>query len=99
MATMTVNQYRHIQGLSVRIVCIEGERVITGNLLAANTSDERSTDWWNRGRMRSSQLLGECLAYPEYSTDRNFKLRKYAGYFTVYGYRLVRSRMSAVHRG
>jgi hypothetical protein len=57
------------------LYALKGNALITGNLLAANTSDERSTDWWNRGRMRSSQLLGECLAYPEYSTDRNFKLR------------------------
>ena len=47
----------------------------TGNLLAANTKDEQSTAWWNRGRMRLAQLRGVCLAYPEYSTVRHFKLR------------------------
>jgi len=51
-----------------------GSRV-SGNLLAANTKNESSTDWWNRGRMRSAQLRGTCLDYPEYSTDRTFKLR------------------------
>ena len=25
--------------------------------------------------MRAAQLRGKCLAYPEYSTDRHFKLR------------------------
>lgn len=51
-----------------------GSRV-SGNLLAANTKDELSTEWWNRGRMRSAQLRGKCLDYPDYSTDRIFKLR------------------------
>ena len=49
---------------------------LTGSdLLAANTEDELSTDWWNRGRMRAEQLRGKCLAYPEYSTLRHFRLR------------------------
>lgn len=47
----------------------------SGNLLAANTSNEQSTDWWNRGRLRSAQLRGSCLQYQEYSTDRHFRLR------------------------
>lgn len=51
-----------------------GSRV-SGNLLATNTKDELSTEWWNRGRMRSAQLRGKCLDYPDYSTDRIFKLR------------------------
>ncbi|MGH8369635.1 MAG: hypothetical protein ACRESC_01520, partial [Gammaproteobacteria bacterium] len=49
--------------------------VITGNLLAANTPNEQNSTWWNRGRMRAIQLQGKCLAYPEYSTNRHFKLR------------------------
>ena len=48
---------------------------VSSNLLAANTKNEQSTDWWNRGRMRSAQLRGTCLEYSEYSTDRVFKLR------------------------
>lgn len=51
-----------------------GSRV-SGNLLATNTKDELSTEWWNRGRTRSAQLRGKCLDYPDYSTDRIFKLR------------------------
>lgn len=49
--------------------------LVGGNLLAADTKDEKSTDWWNRGRMRSVQLRGKCLAYRQYSTDRQFKVR------------------------
>jgi hypothetical protein len=47
----------------------------SGNLFAAETRDEQSTDWWNRGRMRAPQLRGDCLKFPEYSTDRQFRLR------------------------
>jgi hypothetical protein len=57
------------------LFAVDGAKVTSGNLLAANTRDEQSTDWWNRGRMRSAQLRGKCLAYPEYSTDRHFRLR------------------------
>lgn len=48
---------------------------VTENLFVANTPNERSTDWWNRGRLRSEQLRGTCVHYPEYSTGRHFKLR------------------------
>ena len=54
---------------------VKGTTLTSGNLLAADTKDELSTDWWNRGRVRSTQLRGECLHYPEYSTDRRFRLR------------------------
>lgn len=54
---------------------VKGTTLTSGDLLAADTKDELSTDWWNRGRVRSAQLRGECLRYPEYSTDRRFKLR------------------------
>lgn len=54
---------------------VKGTTRTSGNLLAADTKDELSTDWWNRGRMRADQLRGECLKYPEYSTDRHFKFR------------------------
>jgi hypothetical protein len=53
----------------------KGATRTSGNLLAADTKNELSTDWWNRGRMRAAQLRGECLKYPEFSTDRRFKLR------------------------
>jgi hypothetical protein len=52
----------------------DGE-ISSSNLLAADTKNELNTDWWNRGRMRSVQLRGECLNFPEYSTTRHFKLR------------------------
>jgi hypothetical protein len=54
---------------------VKGTTLTSGNLLAADTKDELSTDWWNRGRVRAAQLRGECFRYPEYSTDRKFKLR------------------------
>jgi hypothetical protein len=57
------------------LFAMKGTTPTSGNLLAADTKNELSTDWWNRGRMRAAQLRGECLKYPEYSTDRRFKLR------------------------
>lgn len=57
------------------LFALKGTTRTSGNLLAADTKNELSTDWWNRGRMRAVQLRGECLKYPEYSTDRRFKLR------------------------
>lgn len=57
------------------LFAVKGTTRTSGNLLAADTKNELSTDWWNRGRMRVAQLWGECLRYPEYSTDRRFKLR------------------------
>jgi hypothetical protein len=55
---------------------IRGYKPTTWNLLAANTRNEQSTDWWNRGRILSPQLWDKCLAYPEYSTLRHFRLRR-----------------------
>lgn len=52
-----------------------GGSLASGDLLAAGTSDESSADWWNRGRIREAQLRGRCLAFPEYSTNRRFRLR------------------------
>lgn len=57
------------------LFAIKGDALTSTDLLAANTKDELSTDWWNRGRMLSRQLREKCLAYPEYSTDRRFRLR------------------------
>lgn len=57
------------------LFAVKGTTRTSGNLLAADTRNELSTDWWNRGRMRAAQLRGECLKYTEYSTDRRFKLR------------------------
>lgn len=58
------------------LFAVRGTALTSGNLLAAETKNELSTDWWNRGRVRSVQLRGECLRYPEYSTDRRFRLRR-----------------------
>lgn len=57
------------------LFALKGTAITSGNLVAADTPNEQSTDWWNRGRLRSAQLLGECLKYPEYSTNRHFRLR------------------------
>jgi hypothetical protein len=57
------------------LFAVKGTGLTSGDLLAADTKDELSTDWWNRGRVRSAQLRGECLRYRDYSTDRHFKLR------------------------
>jgi hypothetical protein len=57
------------------LFALSGSSVTSGNLLAADTPNERSTDWWNRGRLRAAQLRGKCLLYTEYSTDRHFRLR------------------------
>ena len=52
-----------------------GVNATTWNLLAVNNKDERSTDWFNRGRMLSAQLRGACTGYSEYESLRHFKLR------------------------
>lgn len=57
------------------LFAIKGDALTSTDLLAADTNNELSSDWWNRGRMLSRQLRGKCLAYPEYSTDRHFRLR------------------------
>jgi hypothetical protein len=57
------------------LFALNGSNLASGNLLAASTPNEQSADWWNRGRLRSAQLRGDCLLYPEYSTERHFRLR------------------------
>jgi hypothetical protein len=57
------------------LFAIDGNKVRTGNLLAVDNKDERSTDWFNRGRILSEQLRGACAGYPEYESVRHFKLR------------------------
>jgi hypothetical protein len=57
------------------LFAIKDGELASGNLLAADTKDELSTDWWNRGRIRADQLRGACLEYSDYSTDRRFLLR------------------------
>lgn len=57
------------------LFAVSGRELTSGNLLAADTKDELSTDWWNRGRMLANQLRGKCLSYTEYSTNRHFEVR------------------------
>jgi hypothetical protein len=57
------------------LFAVKEKALVSGDLFAANSKNELSADWWNRGRMRAAQLRGECLKYPEYSTLRHFKLR------------------------
>ncbi len=57
------------------LFAVKGTTRTSGNLLAADTKNELSTDWGNRGRMRAAQFRGECLKFTEYSTNRRFKLR------------------------
>lgn len=73
------------------LFALKGDTLASGNLLATNTKNEQSTDWWNRGRMRTTQLLGKCLAYPEYSTLRHFKLR---GMLITFGFTDIEWRTS-----
>ncbi len=47
----------------------------TGNLLATDEKDEQTSDWYNRGRMTSGQLVGDCGENPDYGRVRRFKLR------------------------
>jgi hypothetical protein len=69
------SEYNFSGTFQCALFAVRGEKPTSGNLLAADTKDEKSTDWWNRGRMRAAQLIGECLAFPEYGTIRHFKLR------------------------
>jgi hypothetical protein len=51
---------------------------IRPNLLAQDTPDGNSSDWFNRGRFRATQLQGTCAGYSEYSDTRTFRLRQMA---------------------
>lgn len=69
------SEYNFSGTFQCALFAVNGDKRTTWNLLAVNNKDERSTDWWNRGRMLSNQLRGECLMYPEFSKLRRFKLR------------------------
>jgi hypothetical protein len=58
-----------------RLQVLQDGKRVGPNLLAADTPDEKSQDWWNRGRLRLVQLLGQCITFPEYSMTRHFRLR------------------------
>lgn len=57
------------------LFALQGPPSAFADLLAANTKDEQSSDWWNRGRVLADQLQESCLEFPEYSTSRHFRLR------------------------
>jgi hypothetical protein len=53
----------------------ENGTVVSWNLLATDEPAQQRSDWFNRGRMTSSQLFGSCGAVPEYGMVRHFSLR------------------------
>lgn len=57
------------------LFALDDGKIVSGNLLAADDHDERSTDWFNRGRMIASQLRGRCASIPEFGTVRHFRMR------------------------
>jgi hypothetical protein len=69
------SEYNFSGTFQCALFAVEGDKRMTGNLLAVNNKDEQSTDWWNRGRMLSTQLRGACAGYPEYEAVRHFSLR------------------------
>jgi hypothetical protein len=52
----------------------DGGKRVGWNLLATDSKDERSSDWFNRGRMTANQLVGACGA-TAYGRTRGFRLR------------------------
>jgi len=50
----------------------------TPNLLAEDTRDGQSSDWFNRGRFRAGQLMEPCASYAEYGPTRTFRFRRMA---------------------
>ena len=61
--------------LQCALFAFKGDTVSAFNLFATDTRSESVNDWWNRGRLVAAQLQGECLQFPEYSTERHFHLR------------------------
>jgi hypothetical protein len=57
------------------LFAIKGEVRTSWNLLATDEAAEQRSDWFNRGRMTSGQVWGECGADPEYGTIRHFRSR------------------------
>jgi hypothetical protein len=51
------------------LFAVKGRNLTSGDLFSTAKDDK------NRARMLSAQLRGDCLQYPEYSTERHFKLR------------------------
>lgn len=57
------------------VFALDGGKIVSWNLLAADTRYEQGSDWTNRGRMLSEQLEGSCAAYAEYGLVRHFRFR------------------------
>jgi hypothetical protein len=57
------------------LFAVRGDKVESWNLLANSTKAEQSSDWFNRGRMISDQLLGDCGDFAEYGRIRHFRMR------------------------
>ena len=56
------------------LFALKGTAIDSWNLLADR--NEQDSDWGNRGRMLSEQLLGSCAKWPEYGSLRVFRLRE-----------------------
>lgn len=54
---------------------IKHTKLLSGNLLAANTRFEQSTDYTNRGRMVKGHLREPCASSPAYGRVRRIQLR------------------------
>lgn len=54
---------------------IEGDRRTSWNLLASDDRNEQRSDFFNRARMTSNQIWGDCGKISEYGRVRRFRLR------------------------
>jgi hypothetical protein len=64
--------------LQCGLFAIRDRATVSPNLLAENTREGKSADWFNRGRFRSAQLREPCAGYTDYGADRTFRLRHMA---------------------
>jgi hypothetical protein len=54
---------------------MSGDARTSWNLLATGEEAEQRSDWFNRGRMTSGELWGECGKNADYGRIRRFRLR------------------------
>lgn len=54
---------------------LDGDHRTSWNLLASDDPSEQGSDSFNRGRMTSNQVRGECGEIPDYGRVRRFRLR------------------------
>ena len=57
------------------LVSLEEGRRSSWNLLASDDQTQQTSDFFNRARMTSNQIRGECGLIPEYGRVRHFRLR------------------------